>query len=358
MAQNSAVCPETRAYIKHKQNTDIKKLICETGVSRSTIYRIWKKPVVKLQVNKSRKGIGGRPEKMSTRAKRRLKRTIKILRTQDANWTVKRLMARSDVTDVSRRTVSRFLNQSGYSYLQARKKGLLSDKDKKIRQKFAKSILKDHTEDIWTKKVAFYLDGVGFVYKRNPRDQALAPTGRVWRTKQEGLISGCTAKGRACGTGGKYVKLIVAISHDKGVVCCQRYDKMNGEFFNKFLLENFETMVAAAGKNSRCWIQDGDPSQNSALALKAMRELQSELLSIPPRSPDINPIENVFGIAKRMLGQDAIDNNITVESIEDFENRIRRILHAIPLSTINNIIESMHKRMQLIVACKGARLKY
>lgn len=267
-------------------------------------------------------------------------------------------MARADVHDVSRRTVSRFLNKSGYNYLQARKKGLLSDRDRKRRTKFAKSMLKHQREDIWTNKVAFYLDGVGFVYKRNPRDQALAPSGRVWRTKHEGLIRGCTAKGRACGTGGKYVKLIVAISHDKGVVCCQRYEKMNGQYFKNFLLENFDNMVAAAGKDSRCWIQDGDPSQNSALALEAMRELNSELLSIPPRSPDNNPIENLFGIAKRMLGEDAVENNINIKSIEEFENRIRRILHAIPIPTINSIIETMNKRMQLIVDCKGERLKY
>eukprot|EP00795_Rhopilema_esculentum_P005758 gene5758-11032_t len=99
-------------------------------------------------------------------------------------------------------------------------------------------------------------------------------------------------------------------------------------------------MVAAAGKDSRCWIKDGDPSQHSVLALNAMRELNSELLSIPPRSPDTNPIENLFGIAKRMLGQDVIDNNITVESIEACENRIRRILNEIPVSTIDSIIES------------------
>ena len=46
-----------------------------------------------------------------------------------------------------------------------------------------------------------------------------------------------------------------------------------------------------------------------AFALNAIRELNSELLSGPPRSPDINPIENLFGIAKRMLGQDAMEQN-------------------------------------------------
>ena len=31
------------------------------------------------------------------------------------------------------------------------------------------------------KKSGFLFGGVGFVYKRNPKDQALAPDGRVWR---------------------------------------------------------------------------------------------------------------------------------------------------------------------------------
>ena len=40
-------------------------------------------------------------------------------------------------------------------------------------------------------------------------------------------------------------------------------------------------------------IQDGDPSQNSAMACAAMDRANCELLKIPPRSPDLNPIENI-----------------------------------------------------------------
>ena len=49
---------------------------------------------------------------MTKRVKRRLKRTINILRNQVSNWTVRRLMARGDVHDVSRRTVSRYPRSS------------------------------------------------------------------------------------------------------------------------------------------------------------------------------------------------------------------------------------------------------
>ncbi len=267
-------------------------------------------------------------------------------------------MERADIMHVSRRTVTRLLNANGYKYLQARKKGLISERDRKLRVKFAKHMIKDYAKDVWQTTIAFYFDAVGFVYKRNPRDQALAPSGKVWRTTSEGLVHGCTAKGQACGTGGNYVKLCVAISYDKGVICSQKYEKMDGKFFAGFLLENFEAMVLAAGKNSRVGIQDNDPSQNSGLAKEAMKKVGSDLLSIPPRSPDMNPIENVFSLGKKLLQKDAIEKNITAETKEEFEQRIINVLNTIPIETINNIINSMDLRMHLITRNKEERLKY
>ena len=66
------------------------------------------------------------------------------------------------------------------------------------------------------KEIAFYFDGTSIAYKRNPFDQAIAPQGRVWRKKSEGLAHGYITKGRKEGTGGKVLRLIVAISYDKG----------------------------------------------------------------------------------------------------------------------------------------------
>lgn len=133
---------------------------------------------------------------------------------------------------------------------------------------------------------------------------------------------------------------------------------MNGRLFAKFLSENFNKMVEAAGKNSRVWIQDGDPSQNSKLAKEAMKQVNSQLLPIPPRSPDINPIENFFGIVKQALHRDALERQIKVETIEQFESRIKQIMNEVPTATIDKIIESMNKRMKMIIKCKGERIKY
>ena len=118
--------------------------------------------------------------------------------------------------DVSESTISRFLNKESYYYLQARKKGLLTKADMKKRRTFAGRMQNGYSHDVWTQDIAFYLDGTGVAYKRNPLDQALAPKGRVWRKRSEGLTPGCTAKGKKTGTGGRVVKLMVAISYDKG----------------------------------------------------------------------------------------------------------------------------------------------
>eukprot|EP00794_Sanderia_malayensis_P012556 gene12555-biopygen10007 len=361
MGRTIPVAPDIKAYIKHKPYSNVNRMIKETGVSRTQIYRIWQEKTVKrsnVKSGKKRRISPGRPTKLSKRAQGRLIRLVKTLRNQDPNWTVRPLMSRAGVEDLSPRTVSKFLNKHGYHYLQAHKKGLLSEKDKIKIIKFANRVLREFDENFWTQLVAFYLDGVGFVYKRNPKDQALAPTGRVWRKRKEDVAQGCTAKGSASGTGGKYVKLVFTISHDKGIVMHKRYEKMDGAYFVDFLTRTFNTMVDRAAKGTRVWVQDGDPSQNSKMARNTMERINSDLFGIPPRSPDMNPIEKNFRIGEKKMHEDGIKHDISVESMSEFHDRIIRTMNAIPIPVIKKTIESIDIRMQKIIECKGERLKY
>ena len=58
------------------------------------------------------------------------------------------------------------------------------------------------------------------VYKGNPLDQAFAPKASVWNKRSEGLTPGCAAKGQKTESGCRVVKLMVALSYDKGVAIC------------------------------------------------------------------------------------------------------------------------------------------
>ena len=168
----------------------------------------------------------------------------------------------------------------------------------------------------------------------------------------------CTARGGKEGTGGKIAKFVVAITHEQGVIICEPYDKMNGEYIESFIRRNFERMFDMSGKESLLFVQDGDPSQNSAKAKRAMTACDAKVLNIPPRSPDINPIENFFHLVRRELKRDAVDRHLCHESFEQFQNRIESTMRAIPTDIIDKTIRSIPKRLKLIVKGKEKRTKY
>ena len=127
--------------------------------------------------------------------------------------------------------------------------------------------------------------------------------------------------------------------------------------FETFIDKNFESMFQAAERGeSRMFLMDGDPSQNSARARGAMKRVGCELFKIPASSPELNGCENVFNIAARKLRKDALQRAITRESYEQFCNRVRQTIEAVPVGTVNTIIESMNGRLQQIIDQNGERL--
>ena len=92
--------------------------------------------------------------------------------------------------------------------------------------------------------------------------------------------------------------------------------------------------------------------------MSALKEIECELHQIPARSPDVNPIENVFHIVKTTLEKEAIDLQIRKESFDEFNNRVLRCFDNLDMSILDRTIESMPKRIEAILASKGKRIKY
>lgn len=368
MVYTTEIDDRTRArvfFLRHVQGFSVREVSGICHVSRSSVWRIGREDSRRKSALRSKKQAGlakrGRPSKLTDRTKRYILYCFRTLREDEGTFCIKRLMQKAGISqrEVSIRTINRFLNDKKIYFLQARKKGLLTKKDLKDRVAFATAVKTDFAENFWTEKVAFYLDGTGFVFKTNPLDQARAPGARIWRKRTEGLLFGCTAKGKKEGTGGKVLKLMVAISYNKGVIICEPFEKMLGSYFAGFIDEHFNSMFEKAGKGeSRLWVQDGDPCQNSALAKSAMGRANATLFQIPPRSPDLNPIENLFHLVSKRLRDNALDKRITKETYQQFQERVINTMYSIPIKTINNIIESMNERIELVIEGKGNRLKY
>ena len=77
----------------------------------------------------------GRPHELTERDRRELIRSIQTLRHEDPNFTVKQLLAESGLLsqEVSYRTIYREVKSAGFQFLPARKKGVLTSRDRKKR---------------------------------------------------------------------------------------------------------------------------------------------------------------------------------------------------------------------------------
>ena len=79
----------------------------------------------------------------------------------------------------------------------------------------------------------------------------------------------------------------------------------------------FEGSAYPTGKR---FLQDGNPAQNS---MDAVFDVGARKFKIPARSPDLNPIENIFHNVKTQIRDDAFAKNITREDYAQFCERVK-----------------------------------
>ena len=136
------VCAETRAFARFYRDysrLSYRKIAAKCGISKSTAHRVCgtKKSTVSACVRKK-----GRPKCLNEREKRLLLRVLKYYRKKYVNFSVKDLMVECgfDSNRAHPRTISRYLNRNGFYMRQERKKGLLNDKDKRLRLSYAREM--------------------------------------------------------------------------------------------------------------------------------------------------------------------------------------------------------------------------
>ena len=322
-----------------------------------SVYRHAKIPMEKkedlCQKNK------GRPKKTTPRMERNIVRALNGLRKSSAAFSSKRIQEEAGLSQITcNKTVRRVLRKHGYKYVQTRKKGLLMETDKRHRLAFAKLHSKKE-EAFWTTNINFYFDGVGFAHKYNPCSEARATSSMAWRLPKEGVSR--TTKGKKEGSGGCMPNFFVAISHDKGVVLCKHYTwTVTGVKFAEFVNNCFPLAFqkCAVPIKDGVFLQDGDHQQNSKVARESWEMLGVQMFKIPARSPDLNPIENMFQLVREQLKKDAMSKSITKETYDQFSKRVAQTLCGFPAETINNLITSMPKKMKLVLKQKGGRTKY
>ena len=183
------------------------------------------------------------------------------------------------------------------------KKGLLKKDDLKRSCKFTRKVTKMLTDKFWEKGISFYIDVGEFQHKYNSHKEVPSIQTMAWQLKNAGLYPHCISKGFHVGSGGRVAYFIVAIAHQKGVVLCKQHEgKINGDMFSDFIKTHFqETFSRCRVPKGKSFVQDGCPVQNSKKARQALDTVGAIKFSIPSRSPDFNPVENIFNYVKSEL---------------------------------------------------------
>lgn len=330
--------------------------------TRTTLYRHCIKPISETEkVDLRRKTGKGKKRKLTPRDERKLVSALLKLRKTEGNFCSTDIQKEAGLSekDICNRTVRRALNRMGYRYSQCRRKGQLIDSDLTRRLAFAKQC-KKLPQTFWQQGVGFYLDGTGWVHKTNPSQHARTARSRTWKKRGESLNQYCTAKGKKEGVGGTMAKFMVAISYGHGVIKCQQYTgQIDGEKCAKFVEKHFPEMFEnSSNPKGKLFLQDGDPSQNSVKARTAMEKVGCRLFKIPARSPDLNPIENIFHLIGKEMKREAKEENITQETYDQFCARAKRTVLNFSPDIIDKTIDSMPRRIEMVIKNNGNRTKY
>ena len=146
---------------------------------------------------------------------------------------------------------------------------------------------------------------------------AVKPKNKIWRKRNESVV--ITTKGSKDLLGGKRLHFIV-------LILAEPYENRTADFFTEFIRRNFPNLFEVAEKgesNSKIFVMDNNPSQTSRKAMATLVDMGYTLQRIPPRSSDLNPIENVLHLVRKRIEAQVKENNITHQTWEEFKQVVQ-----------------------------------
>ncbi|CAH2004254.1 unnamed protein product [Acanthoscelides obtectus] len=118
------------------------------------------------------------------------------------------------------------------------------------------------------------------------------------------------------------------------------------------LLPSFTALYGDTNMNGVKFQQDNAPCHKAARTMAWFRENCIELLDWPAQSPDLNPIEHLWGLLKRKIRRHTFKNK------EDLKRRLREEWNALTYEECNKLVRSLPKRISAVIKAKGGTTKY
>lgn len=126
------------------------------------------------------------------------------------------------------------------------------------------------------------------------------------------------------------------------------------DILQKSLINNGQN-ITDAGVHGYIFQQDNASIHTAISTRKYISDLENvQLLEWPSRSPDLNPMENLWGVlARRVYG-----NGKQYSTLSQLESAVYREWYSIENTILENLINSMPNRMGQVLISKGGNTKY
>ena len=132
--------------------------------------------------------------------------------------------------------------------------------------------------------------------------------------------------------------------------------RMDGDLYLQILKDELQETLEYYGFHPPDIIfqQDNDPKHTCRKVKEWLEEQEFKTMGWPAQSPDLNPIEHLWGWLKRRLAEYENPPNGILELWE----RVQVEWDKIPVGECQKLIESMPRRIQAVLRAKGGYTKY
>lgn len=339
-----------------KTPTEMAELL---GRDLSSVFRH-----VKAMSSKKKAKPVGRPPSLSPKEVDRIVSKAKdLIKVADSKYQVTASMIRTGARlTCCVRTVLDALHSRGLYLHPMREKPVRTEEDEQCRLEFA-TTYGTKPLSFWAKTVDAYLDNKWFPVYLNARGRAYAAkrTARgSFRSKGEGLAKGHVKPRKNLKVNfGKSVMISAAISGSKVLVWHKvegQWDAVNASFMYGKLLAPALRKAKPNLKRKFLVLEDNDPSgYKSKLAIATKAEHKIDVLELPRRSPDLNPLDYGFWaeLNKRMRQQELTFRDTKKETRDEYIERLRQTATRMPAKFCKALVCSLKRRCSDLRAAEG-----
>ena len=242
--------------------------------------------------------------------------------------------------DISPRTIRRYLFDSGLKGRIAVKKPFLSKANKNVRFEMAKEWLNMTNNDwekiIWsdeTKINLFGSDGKQYVRRLD---------GTRYENNHMSSIKhyGSNVKVWGCFSSKEFENIHII----DGI--------MDSIYYLNILQYNLKSPATKLELNEFNFQQDNNPKHISAIIKSYFQRNNINVLPWPSQSPDMNPIEHLWGYLKTRVSERLLSN------IKQLKSIIKQEWEAIPKELCQKLMNSVERRVEALFKAKGNHTKY